>query len=231
MLTLPAMREPKSPNETELALAYLRAKRTLLDGGFAWEIVQHRRRTHITEEGFLRESAWVILNAGIREQVVRGVFPAISAAFFQWASAKQIASRSTACKRAALAVFHHQGKISAVVDVATSIANRGFEAFWSKVVADPLETLRQLPFVGPVTVYHLAKNLGFDTAKPDRHMARLANQLNFAGAHELAHNISSFTGDPVAMVDSVLWRFCNLFGPAALTSASWSSKQRSGLPA
>ena len=75
-----------------LAAAYMTAKERVIQSGFAHEIDwQHNVALEsITESSFLREAAWVILSAGMREQVIRDKFPAISTAFRHWARAADI---------------------------------------------------------------------------------------------------------------------------------------------
>lgn len=70
-------------------------------------------------------------------------------------------------------VFGHPGKGPAIDDIWA----RRHELF-SRYLAenDKVEMLGALPWIGPVTKHHLAKNLGIDTAKPDVHMERLARQ-------------------------------------------------------
>ena len=75
------------------------------------------------------------------------------------------------------------------------------------VAEDKLAFCRDLPFIGPVTQYHLAKNLGVDTAKPDLHLARLAERDGL-DPHVLCARIAAKTGYRVATVDTILWRAC-----------------------
>ena len=63
-----------------------------------------------------------------------------------------------------------------------------------------------MPFMGPATSYHLAKNLGFQVAKPDRHLNRISESNGFKNAHELCEAIASQTREPISVVDGVLWR-------------------------
>jgi len=65
-------------------------------------------------------------------------------------------------------------------------------------------------YIGPVTCFHLAKNLGVDVVKHDRHLVRYASYMGFRDATELCEMISRITGDRVAVVDLVLWRFATL---------------------
>jgi len=160
-----------------------------------------------TESDLLREAAWVILCSGFRESVVRRVFGYISLCFCDWESAREIVRCSESCRVTALVVFGSDKKIQAIVDVADHVNQLGFEQLRRLLSLDPIPVLRKLPFIGPVTSFHLAKNLGFETAKPDRHLARLASHFGFSDAHALCGLLSQEFGDPVRVVDVVLWRY------------------------
>ena len=70
-----------------------------------------------------------------------------------------------------------------------------------------LEWLQGLPWIGGITKYHLAKNLGIDCAKPDVHLQRLADREGVT-AHVLCERLAKATGYRIATVDLVLWRAC-----------------------
>ena len=99
-----------------LAEAYAYARQFVIERGFGSEIMWQETRSvdDLTESEFLRESAWVILSSGMKERVVRQRFPAISAAFLDWASATSIDTQRRACCRAAMKVFRHDGKVQAI---------------------------------------------------------------------------------------------------------------------
>lgn len=188
---------------------YLSAKDIVLAGPHAWEVVWQAERLHrpFTESALLREAAWVILCSGMREAVVRKHFRSISKAFGDWRSARAILGDASSCIARAEEVFAHQRKLRAIAAVAGLVASCGFESFSRRVSADPVRSLQELPFIGPVTAQHLAKNLGFDVAKPDRHLVRLAAALGFDAPRTLCECVGASTADPVAVVDVVLWRY------------------------
>ena len=188
---------------------YVTAKRKLLDQGFAAEIDWQKCQcpTSISEREFLSEAAWVVYCSGFREAIVRRYFDFISLCFFDWNSAQEIAATGKLCVAAAMKAMANRRKHEAVVTIATQVASVGFESFKRQLVRSPIETLRVLPFLGPVTSIHLAKNLGFDIAKPDRHLLRLKNHFGYANVDEMCRNISVESGDSIKVVDIVLWRY------------------------
>lgn len=195
-----------------IATAYLLAQSHVWSAGYADECRSWRQQApeDITEYQFLREAAWVVLSSGMRESVVRSRFPGVSEAFRWWRSAAEIASDGARCVDHALQCFQHRPKMRAIVTIAEQIADAGMDTWRHRMAADPIGSLRSLPFMGPATACHLAKNLGCDVAKPDRHLSRIAAAAGFDSAHDLCSAIAAFTGQPRASVDSVLWRYATL---------------------
>ena len=74
-----------------LAEVYLSAKRMVIDAGFEAEVAWQEDACFmpLTEQRFLSEAAWVVLSSGMKERVVRGVFPAIATAFAGFMSAQE----------------------------------------------------------------------------------------------------------------------------------------------
>lgn len=170
------------------------------------------------ETDLLREAAWVILCGGFREATVRRAFGHVSLCFFDWESASEIAEAGQTCVLAARPAFNNPRKLSAIVEVARLVQRAGFAELKRSILERPIAELRRLPHVGPVTAWHLAKNLGFDVAKPDRHLVRLARDHGYGDAHALCAALSRATGEPVRVVDLVLWRYA-AEGPAAVDEA------------
>lgn len=204
-------------NAEYLAAAYLDAKGLLISTGYSWELDWQAETDleRVTESGFLREAAWVVLSSGFREAMVRRVFPSISAAFRGWISAEAILRESRSCRRAALAVFRNRRKIDAIIGIASAVAARGYEDLKKNVQDRGPDALSELPFIGPVTRYHLAKNIGVQVAKPDRHLRRVAELAGYLSPQALCEAIEVHVGDPVAVIDLVIWR------TASLSSAYW----------
>ena len=187
----------------EDALAYVEA------AGLSYEVKWQLERNFesFTETDFLRESAWVVLCCGFRESIVRRFFGHISLSFCDWESAQLIVRNAYTCITSAMTSMRCRRKYEAIVAISQRLALTGFEEYKQQVVSDPIHLLQELPYIGPVTCHHLAKNLGLETAKPDRHLVELTKRLGFSSAHELCETLSEDTGFPVSVVDLVLWRY------------------------
>jgi hypothetical protein len=191
---------------------YLLAKGVVVGEGFGDEITWQGQIqfSRVDESIFLREAAWVVLSCGMRETVVRRKFQAISLAFYNWLSARHIRTNARQCRRGAFRVFGHLGKINSIIEIARSIDKAGFDTFKRKVQTDGILFLQSLPYVGPATSYHLAKNVGLDVVKPDRHLVRISALMGYADPAELCRAISTAVGDRVSVVDVVVWRYATL---------------------
>jgi hypothetical protein len=168
-----------------------------------WEWSQ-ALRPPTDERALLCEYTWVVLNSGMKNTVARKIMDRV------W----PLLSSGQAISGA----FGHKGKVSALEDTWArryqrfnefrDIGIAGFERYDSAVqVAKILGWCRSLPWIGEITKYHLAKNLGVDVAKPDRWLVRLADAEGET-VDGLCARLAAATGDRVATVDVVLWRAC-----------------------
>lgn len=143
-----------------------------------------------TAEDLAREAAFVICNSGMKHSIACPIYERVRAALEDG--------------RSASTEFGHRGKCEAIdaiwADRARLLA--GFEA-----ADDKVEWCRTLPWIGEITRYHLAKNLGVDVAKPDVHLTRLADAEGTT-AQALCERLAASTGLRIATVDVVLWRAC-----------------------
>lgn len=188
---------------------YLNAKRAVIDAGFAPEITWQKEvaTSEITGPSFLEQAAWVVLSAGMAAYVVSQRFPDIRAALHQF-DLDAIAA-DPQCRPRLLNVFNHPQKIDAILAIADFAQSKGDGYIRNLVTTADRGALMSLPYIGPVTVVHLLKNLGIATVKPDRHLARLAHRLN-ADVEAMCTEISEYFGEPASVVDIVLWRWSTL---------------------
>lgn len=201
------------PLRTDLASDYIRRKRAVVDAGFEWEICWQSARarrppSQITSASLLQEHAWVVLSTGMAESVVRAVFPRFAHALHDFHPDAIVVDRQASSFRAR-AVFNHERKVDAIVEAAAMLNRTDLVDLVELLHRDTETFLRGLPYIGPVTWRHLAKNLGQNIVKPDRHLTRLARAAGLP-VDEMCDQISAQVGDCVAVVDIVLWRSCVL---------------------
>ncbi len=194
-----------------LVRQYLHAKRVVIDAGFAPEITWQEEvaPSHVTAASFLEQAAWVVLSAGMAEHVVSQRFPDIKIALHQLDL--EAIGADPECQQRLLDVFNHPQKIDAILAIADFARTRGDDHIRDLIMTADQGALMTLPYIGPVTVLHLLKNLGMPVVKPDRHLLRLARRLD-AEVDAMCTEIAEYFGEPPAVVDVVLWRWSTLHG-------------------
>ena len=173
---------------------YAELRSAVAAAGYADEIEWAQTvKPPITDEDFAREAIWVILCSGMKAQVARiieaRVWMAINAG-------KSIKGN----------VLGKSGKAQAI-DTIWRYRARFFRDFQN--ATDKVEFCRSIPWIGDITKWHLAKNLGVNCAKPDIHLTRVATHYQTTPA-ALCADLAIATGDRIATVDLVIWRACNL---------------------
>ena len=183
-----------SRKEEELVAFYNRAKAFVISKGYQEEIDIVNNRTFESQDefDFLSEYIYVVLNAGMKNQVAEKIF-------------------ARYCKIGAEAV-KHKGKRKAIEEVEQHYKSWFFGLSHKASIEDKLDFLETKPWIGPITKFHLARNLGIDVAKPDRHLTRLAKDLNFRDVMSMCKVIADCTGERIGVIDVVLWRNANLTG-------------------
>lgn len=143
-------------------------------------------------ENFIFEYIWVVCNSGMKNQIAEVIYKRILQAIID--------------HRSISSVFGHKGKVKAIeyaIKHRDSIVDKFMKA------KDKLVFLETLPWIGKITKYHLARNLGLDYVKPDRHLQRIAEKNNTTPT-KLCSKISNKVGDRIGTVDVVIWRSANL---------------------
>ena len=98
---------------------------------------------------FAKEAIYVICNSGMRVTIANAIY---------WRCIRALARGQSATT-----VFGHPGKAAAIDHIWTH-RKILFDAY--QIAENKLAHCATLPFVGPVTRHHLAKNLGINTVSP-----------------------------------------------------------------
>ena len=147
-------------------------------------------RPPATARSFAREAIYVICNSGMSNVVALGIY--------------EKCVEELDAGRSCGTVFGHPGKSKAI----DQIWKDRVMLFRQYLQTDDLIAFCEtLPWIGPITKFHLAKNFGSNVAKPDVHMLRLA-VLSSTTAQALCERLSRETGYRAATIDLILWRAC-----------------------
>ncbi len=144
-------------------------------------------------DDFAKEVIWVILCSGMKEQVARIIQDRVWDAI---GHGKPVKGN----------VLGKSGK-AAAIDTIWQDREELFREFMA--ANDKVGFCLTLPWIGDITKWHAAKNLGMDCAKPDVHLTRVAAHYGTTPTG-LCAELANATGDRIATVDMVIWRACNL---------------------
>ncbi len=176
----------------------------------------------ISDQFFLSELAWVVYNAGFREETVWAKWPGLSKAFLDFNPLRLAAAPYYVTILEVRRVFNHFRKARAVMDAARRVA--ADSPVGARLAAmsteEALAYLQTYPFIGPVTRYHLARNIGLDVVKPDRHLVRLAAFCGYETPAALVAEIAAFAGERVGVIDYILWQWLAATGDLAYRVAA-----------
>jgi len=186
----------KQASSDELLTFYYQARDFIIKKGYqndiTWcESIEPLQNCHPLI--FYHEYCWVVINSGMREQIARQIYNR----FIDQYNFQEIG---------------HLRKRKAIEEGFTN-----FPTWFNNILnlsTDELqiEYLETLPWIGPITKYHLARNIGIDCVKPDRHLTRFAERFGFNSPLELCKVIQNETKEKLGVIDVVLWRYGNLNG-------------------
>ena len=172
---------------------YLDLKQSLIGNGYENDIIwaENVKKCELPED-FVLQFIFVVCNSGMKAQIAQKIYERI---LIMIGSGQNISH-----------AFGHKGKVAAMKYV---IKNQN-EIFSNYINSkDKIEFCKTLPWIGDITKFHLAKNLGEDCVKPDRHLVRIANQYN-TNPFDMCQKLSDIIGDNLNTVDTVIWRAANL---------------------
>lgn len=180
----------------DLITFYTNAKTHILGKGYGYEVEWCEKRESFdkcTSEAFFFEYVYVVLNSGMREQIARKIYDKF-------------------CENLNFDTIGHLGKRVAIRTLSHNYPGHFLNIKMLKTDQERIEYLATLPWIGNITKYHLARNIGIDCIKPDRHLVRLAEQFGFKTPQEMCKTIQDQTGQRLGVIDVILWRYCNLGG-------------------
>ena len=192
---------------------YKQAKQFIIEQGYQWEIdlVYSRTWEQAQPDHFFAQYCFVVFNAGMKNQVAQKIYEKFMATMDMELDGETMQETADArIKSLDVSVIGHEGKRGAIRDAIKSYRRWFKELQIKKNNERRVEYLETLPWIGKITKYHLARNLGIDVAKPDRHLVRLCEKFGFENVQEMCGYISKSTGDRIGVVDLILWRGSNL---------------------
>ena len=211
-----------SKRPIEYPVAFYKRCLTYVIENYGLERVEYFRNLNLEDisvQDFFEEYAWVCLASGFRWRIIDEMRNDLAVAFLDW-DIQKIASDPNGVFVNAMEVLNHENKIGSIVHAACLLATWSTEAFKefkrrlsriNSADSPELINLRRFGFIGPITQYHLARNLGLNFPKPDRHLITAAGRCGYPetpqGVFDFVNRICEETGERPEVVDFVIWRY------------------------
>lgn len=149
---------------------------------------------------FFEEYIWVVYASGFSVRRLEEVKDRLYRAYGRY---KDLDSKR---KRKVLAVVNSVRKWNAVHDTAVTMQTMRWDHFKKTYLSD-LDKMTALGYIGPITKFHLGRNLGFNVAKPDRHLVTLAERFGCSSVDEMCQYLSQEHSLKLKEIDFILWKF------------------------
>lgn len=194
---------------------YFKQAKTFVETFYGDEIrrISSTKFDEVTPEFFFNECVWVIHATGFSAKAVGKFFPRLTEAYGTWQQASTRSFDRTWDK--VKSVCNNKPKAKAVCGIAkiigSGVSTHGWEKFRQKELSAP-EFLQKLPFIGSVTCYHLARNIGLlDSVKPDLHLVRMAKHWGYQDCTLMCKDLKP-ENMKLGIVDYILWMSASTFG-------------------
>jgi hypothetical protein len=172
---------------------YLNIKQTVIQKGFEKEINWVSNiPENFDKNYFFKEYSWVVINSGMRNTVAERIYQRF------WKNSDIPDFKA----------IGHNKKRDSMMRVYKGLDRYFFRFTKSK---NKLKFLQTIPFIGKITKYHLARNLGLDYAKPDRHLVKIAALFNYSNVQKFCEIISKAVNEKIGVVDLIIWRYATIF--------------------
>lgn len=217
--TLPVEVEKYRPDLQATPRAYYEAAMDFAEQFYGEEMrrISSTKFDEVTPDFFFNEYVWVVHATGFSAKAVGKFMPRLVEAYGPWhrlGAEKDFTSVFGRVRQ----VVNNGGKAMAVHNTARlmrkELVDGGvpWEDFRAGRLSAP-KALAKLPYIGPVTCYHLGRNIGLlDCVKPDLHLVRMAEHWGFADCVEMCKEMRGDDNVPLGIVDLALWYAASTFG-------------------
>ncbi|GKT34453.1 hypothetical protein ADUPG1_007804 [Aduncisulcus paluster] len=161
------------------------------------EWIKCRDLSTLEFDEFMQEYCYVVVASGFRARVASRLAPELAACHGDIEKMR--------------AIFKNERKISSISKMYHMFHDKpdAWTVQKSTWLSSDVSALEALPFIGKITKFHLARNIGLSlhdasAVKPDLHLVRWCTKHGY-GVKELVMNISADVCIPPGIVDFILW--------------------------
>jgi hypothetical protein len=181
--------------------------------------ISNTKFDEISPTSFFDEYVWAVYVSGFRASTISKIWDRLMGNYRWLCISSQRPNQPSDLfdiKQKAMAIFANERKVDAVIKGAGIIWNgvkeMGWQAWKEQNLSTP-EKLQTLPFIGKITCYHLARNIGLlQYVKPDVHLERMAKHWQYESPQKMCEHLGELHGLQPGIVDLVLWYAASTFG-------------------
>lgn len=186
----------------------------------------------VTPKVLYSEMSFAILASGFRVATIQKRWPEFTKIFLDWEPLKVWESmvlvggerEAKAMRDRALKLLNNERKIFSIfrnARILSTLVTDEDDEKWPEFrdsIYENVDVLKNFVYIGDTLKYHVARNIGVDTIKPDVHMMRIAKHYGY-DVFEMAKMLSKQFAMPKHTVDTILWRYSE----RGLTDEFWRS--------
>lgn len=176
------------------------------------ELLSNPLYEKMTMEQFFRQYIWVVFTCGFRARTVKRKWNGIEKMVCDFNP--QEVNKKNFDQLLDESPIKNEAKLKGILKTSRLISDEWIKDIRNASINEVKEKLKDLPYIGAVTVYHLMRNIGFDVFKPDRHIENLASELEVADEKLFETVIENRDEKYIGVVDYVLWRACEVLESA-----------------
>ncbi len=173
---------------------------------------------HLSSTTFFTEYVWCVYVSGFRAKTISKIWQRLLDCYINLDldGEQRHGGSIDKLKQRAMAIFANERKVDAIIRCGTMIREAhnaiGWQRFRNEQLSTP-ELLQELPFIGPITCYHLARNIGLlQYVKPDVHLLRMAQKWGYESPQKMCDYLGQSYGLKPGIVDLILWYAASTFG-------------------
>lgn len=177
------------------------------------DFIQSTKFEKVDEDFFFKEYIWVVYASGFSAKVVSKMHPRLVDAFgyFDQLAQKEFDEIFEKVKP----ICRNKQKAKSVYNMAVWMSSELEKLLWVELKDQKLnspEKLMKLPYIGKITCYHLARNIGLlEFVKPDLHLVRMAEHWGYEDCIKLCEAVRP-KNMSLGVVDLILWYAASTFG-------------------
>lgn len=162
---------------------------------------------HMSVDNFFIEYIWCVYVSGFNSKVVYKKFSELIKVYNPWYKRYNNEEIWNGVEK----IIANKRKFEAIMKTNRLLKDNSWLTFKKHYLSN-IDCIRKLPYMGAITSYHLARNIGLDAIKPDLHLTRLSKHFKFKDPYDMCNKIAMETEWRLGVIDLILFYTASTFG-------------------